>query len=698
MKVLLVLSALLVFLPVSGQNVVQQENELNYGPTPTHLFNDAFKAVKDKETVFIPGGDWFPYPAYNDRAKWKKMTAPFENQIRKAADKYLNYEWKLQKPSEYLEYEKTGNRKLSLPEEHNRQALIALTLGELMDGTGKYMSKLADGIWFMSQQYSWAHMEHTKYQKSKRCTPSDEDYVISLHGVNSAATLAIAYHFFKEELDKIDPSICQALESAMEAHVFTPFMDESKWYGSHRIWSGFSRLKGDYKKLNNWAPYCVHHALTCFLLMEKDQQRLLKAIDLATQTMDFYMSDQKQDGACDEGPGYWGMSFAKVYDFACMLRDASKGKANVLKTRIIRRMGEYKSKTYLADGWVLGFGDTSPRALGEGGYLFRFGMDTGSVELMNFAMYLLKNDKNKSFNTPALNFGQLQGTYCQLETMRYNRHLEKYAGKVYDETKKWDEAIYALRSDVQDEFYPESQYAVLRSGLWNTGFKSSHNGESHNHNDVGSCVLVWDGMPVVLDIGAGKYRKETFSSKRYTLWFNRSDWHATPSINGVLQQNGEEYASKDTECNMKKGIFKADIAGAYPEQAACRSWVRSYELKSGSITITDSYKHDKRIAADVLNFPIRGKVVLPGEKYEGRTAGDSEVLLFVKSFGGRKTGVISVRYSSNLIPGKEEKDLAGEDTLQKRAEMPFFTRLYFKSSDNAPLTGNYEVKFIPSIK
>ena len=150
MRVLFVLSALLAVLPVTGQNVMQQEKVLNYGPTPTHLFNDAFKSVKDMEKVFIPGGDWFPYPAYNDRTKWKKMTASFESQIRKAADKYLNYEWKLQKPSEYLEYEKTGNRKLSLPEEHNRQALIALTLGELMDGTGKYMSKLADGIWFMT--------------------------------------------------------------------------------------------------------------------------------------------------------------------------------------------------------------------------------------------------------------------------------------------------------------------------------------------------------------------------------------------------------------------------------------------------------------------------------------------------------------------------------------------------------------------
>lgn len=664
--------------------------------TESHLFNDAFHAVPDKESVFVPGGDWFPYPAYSDRKAWDKLTEPYAKQIRTTADKYLNYNWEPTRPSDCLKYEKTRNRKLSLAEEHNRQAIIALTMGELADGSGKYLSKIADGVWFMSQQYGWGHFQHTQYQASKRCLPTDEDHVISLHEANSAASLAITYHFFKEEFDKMDPMICRDLETAMEKHIFIPFFDEEKDMTSHRIWSGFSRLKGDYKRLNNWAPYCAHHCLTTFLLMDKDPDRLLAAIDRATKVMDFYMSDQKQDGACDEGPGYWGMSFGKVYDFAVTLRDASYGKANVLSAPIIRKMGEYKSKTYLDDGWVLGFGDCSPRDAGDGAYLFCFGRDAGSKELMNFGVYLLRVDRKKTFSKPKINFGQLSGTYRILELLKSFDDIKAYEHKVYDGTNKWEDAIYYLRSDVGSIFYPESEFAVLRKGDWVAGLKSSHNGESHNHNDVGSCILLNNGMPIIIDIGSGYYRKETFSKDRYKLWFNRSDWHATPSINGVLQKNGEQYASKNTSCNIRKGTFQTDIAGAYPKDAACNAWIRSYELSKKHFSVKDSYKLSKRVAADLINFPIHGEVLLPGESKDGIKAGKDEVLILTHNFSKTKKGIVTVKYSSNLTPYKELMDLKDEATLKRRVNSSYFTKLYFKSAEDAPLTGSYEVKFLPA--
>ena len=37
--------------------------------------------------------------------------------------------------------------------------------------------------------------------------------------------------------------------------------------------------------------------------------------------------------------------------------------------------------------------------------------------------------------------------------------------------------------------------------------KGGNNGESHNHNDVGSFVLYCDGKPAVIDVGTGVYEK-----------------------------------------------------------------------------------------------------------------------------------------------------------------------------------------------
>lgn len=656
----------------------------------THVFEQAFDSVKDQKAVFKPGGEWFPYPAYTDRESWDRMTEPFKAQIFKAADKYLNFDWELFKPSDYLKYEKTGDRKLALPEEHNRQAIIALTLGELADGTGKYLGKLVDGLWFMCQQYSWAHYQHTGYQASHRTLPSSEEYVISLHGANSAACIAVAYHFFHKEFDRLDPSISKAIEMAMETQVFTPFFNEAQDAGSHKIWTGFVKDNG--KKLNNWTPYCDHHVLTCFLLMEKDQDRLLKALRRSVRIMDFYMSDQKSDGACDEGPGYWNMSFGKVYDYARTLYDASSGQADVFGTELIRRMGEYKSKTYFDGGWTLSFGDCTPRAAGSPDLLYRYGKDLGSRELTEFALYLLRDTKKKTFKTPSLNFGQLDGTYRQLETIRYQEDLDKTAEK-YLSGGDFYSVISWLRADVKSEFYPETGYAVLRKDKWNLGVKGGHNGESHNHNDVGSGILIWDTMPVILDPGVGTYVKDTFSARRYTIWTMQSQWHACPSINGVMQHNGSEFTAENTACNLKKGVFTTEIARAYEKKAACESWKRTWSLGSVECVLKDEFKLSERKSADVENFPIRGEVALPGETVGTMKAGAKEVIIHIDTFEKGRDGYISVRFSGNLTPGKEVIPIKDKKLLRNLGD--HFTRLYFKSDDNAPLSGTYTIKFAP---
>jgi len=32
-----------------------------------------------------------------------------------------------------------------------------------------------------------------------------------------------------------------------------------------------------------------------------------------------------------------------------------------------------------------------------------------------------------------------------------------------------------------------------------------HNDESHNHNDVGTSILIYNGNPVLVDVGSGAY-------------------------------------------------------------------------------------------------------------------------------------------------------------------------------------------------
>ncbi len=78
---------------------------------------------------------WVPYPAYTDRAAWDSLMGPNKQRLIAAGEKLLDYKWQLIPATAYLEYERSGNRKvMEVPYDANRQALNALMLAELAEG------------------------------------------------------------------------------------------------------------------------------------------------------------------------------------------------------------------------------------------------------------------------------------------------------------------------------------------------------------------------------------------------------------------------------------------------------------------------------------------------------------------------------------------------------------------------------------
>lgn len=52
-------------------------------------------------------------------------------------------------------------------------------------------------------------------------------------------------------------------------------------------------------------------------------------------------------------------------------------------------MGEYISRTYVGNGWVVNFADASAKGGGDAPLIYRYGRAVGSEEMMQFAAYLL---------------------------------------------------------------------------------------------------------------------------------------------------------------------------------------------------------------------------------------------------------------------------------------------------------------------
>ncbi len=103
----------------------------------------------------------------------------------------------------------------------------------------------------------------------------------------------------------------------------------------------------------------------------------------------------------------------------------------------------------------------------------------------------------------------------------------------------------------------------------------------------------------------------------------QSGYHNLPVINGTDQMQGENYKAKNSSftANARSATFTTEIAGAYPEGAKVKSWVRNYTLNRGkNFVISDKYELNSVTNATSSNLITCCKVtqVKPGLlKFEG---------------------------------------------------------------------------------
>lgn len=669
-KILSILGVVAISVSVFAQTKPGQSGRFN-----NRLFENAYDALPNKAEVFKVGGDWFPYPDYSDRAAWEELSEAARAAVMKKGEAALKSKWNYIPASTYIEFEKTGNRDLMKGETANITNLTAMVVAELVEGKGRFMNEIMDRCWLECTRFNWGHAAHTGRQPSHRTLPTPEWHAVTLHSTYVAASVAVAWHFFHEKWDEIDPSISQTIQKAMKTQIFDPYM--SDYYAEHfHPWMGLTKKVGH--AVNNWNCTCNTGVFIAATLMMQDQEELNKMIERIFLTFDNYLSYIYQDGCCDEGPSYWRMASGKFYEFSRYVNYASCGKMNVFGDKLLRKAGEYKSKTDLGDGWVVDYGDGGARATGDPLLMFRYGYDINDQEMINYAIYNSTYPEEKKFKVGSFPASEIMNA---LEWVRYRPMIKEAqqaaleeAGGDYDALKK------KLRKNVTNVWYDQTQQAVFRSPKgWTLACKAGSNDESHNHNDCGSCILMIDTCPVLVDPGTATYTKDTFGPNRYTMWHISSLSHNVPKINGCIQQAGKEFCTSSVSCNTSKGLFSADIAGVYPKDAACTKWMRSYKLEDKKLTIRDEYSLSQRKAPDEIRFTVWGDVAVKNGFVEINT----------HNFKGDMKLSVKLHYSSNLTASCEEKVL--EDKKMKAVWGDKLTTIILSSSADAPLSGSYEV-------
>ena len=535
------------------------------------------------KNVLVMKQAWVPYPAYTDRAAWDSLMGPNKQRLIAAGEKLLDYKWKLIPATAYLEYERSGNRKvMEAPYDANRQALNALMLAELAEGKGRFIDQLLNGAYMSCEMNSWVLSAHLPRQSSKRSLPDFREQIIDLGSGGYGALMAWIHYFFRKPFDKINPVVSLQIRKAIKERILDPYMnDDDMW------WMAFNWRPGEI--INNWNPWCNSNALQCFLLMENNKDKLVKAVYRSMKSVDKFINFVKSDGACEEGTSYWGHAAGKLYDYLQILSDGTGGKISLFQEPMIRRMGEYMSRSYVGNGWVVNFADASAQGGGDPLLIYRFGKAVNSEEMMHFAAYLLNGRK------PYATMGN--DAFRSLQSLLCCNDLAKATPKHEMPDVTW---------------YPETEFCYMKNkhGMF-VATKGGFNNESHNHNDAGTFSLYLNTIPVLIDAGVGTYTKQTFGKDRYKIWTMQSDYHNLPMINGISQKFGQDYKATNTVCNEKNRFFSTDIAAAYPAEAKVKNWVRSYKLDDRKLVVADNYTLNEVLAPNQVNFLTWGNVTFP---------------------------------------------------------------------------------------
>lgn len=549
-----------------------------------NLLQKAADISRLKQTLVL-NQKWVPYPSYTDRAGWEKMAGVHKQEILEKGEKALEFQWIVVKATDYLEFEKSGSRQImEAPFGANINALKDLVLAELVEGEGRFMNQIVNGVWFFCEMSTWVLSAHLPV----RSLPDVNQPVIDLTSGDLGSFFAWTYYFFKDSFDQINPVISTRLRQNLQERILDPYMERSDFW-----WQAFNLRPGG--MVNNWNPWCNFNVLSAFLLLENDPEKLAAAVHRSMVSVDQFINYNHEDGACEEGPSYWGHAAGKLYDYLEMLRYGTGGQVSIFDKPIIKNLGEYIAKSYIGNGWVVNFADASAKGGGPAGVIYRYGKAVSSDIMTGFSSYLVQRAGGK------LNVDGGRDLFRTFENLRTVNDIKSVTPSTFKGEFAW---------------YPQTEFCYMRQGDFFFAAKGGYNAESHNHNDIGAFILYYKNQPVLIDVGVGTYTRQTFSHERYSIWTMQSGYHNLPIVNGHEQLPGRQYRSKNA--SFDKMNFSLDIAGAYGAETGIKSWLKNYKL-GASFTMEDRFeltnpqKHNEMIfmLAVKPDLSESGSVTLP---------------------------------------------------------------------------------------
>lgn len=497
----------------------------------------------------------------DDRGAWEKLAGAesFKGVIADA-EKLLRTPIPEQSDDLYLDFSQTGNRtRWQRVSGRRRGRVRTLVLAECLENKGRFVRPFEKIVRALCSERTWVMPAHDRSLTNFNGKIVDIDLGSAMLGWS----LATADYLLG---DKLGQESRRMIRDNLERRIFKPYEDMVAGKRGRNWWMTTT---------NNWNAVCLGSVTGSALAVIDSQQRRAAFIVAAEKYSQNFLKGFTDDGYCSEGLGYWNYGYGYYAMLSESIHRATGGKVDILDNERAKAAGAFGASIEIGEGVYPAFADCSVRAAPSSRLMYfvgrRFGMGLEGWE---------KND-------PAGPSGSLYDSMMYSFDNSASRAASVGASSEGLPIRSWfDKAGVLISRPGPDS---KSRLAVA--------LKGGHNAEHHNHNDVGSFVVVLGGEALLLDPGGEVYTARTFSSRRYDSKVLNSFGHPVPVVAGKLQRTGGKARGRILKSEFTDGAdtLSLDISSAYdaPElEKLVRTFVYS-RLGSGFLRVTDAVSFSK---------------------------------------------------------------------------------------------------------
>ena len=555
--------------------------------------------------VLLPTASWQPFPSATDRAAWGALPPDARHALVTGGEKRTGAAWPPLPATVFLEYQRVGNRSnYEQIRGARREQLAALVLAECVQGEGRLLDDIANGIWATCEETFWGVPAHLNMQKAGAGLPDVAEPVVDLFAAETSSLLAWTDYLLGSRLDPVSPLLRPRMRCEVERRMLAPCLSAGRF-----LVDGARPART--AELNNWNPWISLELAHVGAAGGATDARGWRPSTRACAASTGSLRRTTTTAAATRGRATGSARAARCSTASsCSIRRAGGGDRLLWRSADPRNRPVHLPRPYLRAIASSISQTRRPRSRMAGDLVFRYGRRIGDERMQ--ATGRSRPNGLAGGQLPGDSLGrQLAGVFQSHDACRPRRARQPLLRDA------WFPGIQVMAARKKDGS-AEGLYLAAQGG---------HNAESHNHNDVGNFIVYADGRPAVIDVGVETYTAKTFSPQRYEIWTMQSGYHNLPTIDGVMQSAGRTFAARDVSyrANETAAELSLDISGAFPPTAHLQSWRRRLRLDRARnvVEVQDTYVLTRaagRISQTLMTAcrPVQtapGELTLAGEPF-----------------------------------------------------------------------------------